>query len=146
MSVPGSNLLKQALTVIASTQVAYYKYISRIETNIGTYVSNFADPILIRGSLQPVPKNLYTQFGLDLTKSYYTFYALKEIMDVGRNVSGDIIAYLNNQYQCMSANDWFPIDGWVGVLVVLISPDNQYVFGLGPQNKNFNNGDFANEN
>jgi|SRR5882757_4717709 len=116
--IPGSNLLKQALTVIAKQPVDYYQYLSRSTNAIGMFVSIYADPITIRGSFQPVPRNFYQQYGLDLSKSYYTFYTLNDIFSLDRDVAGDKIVAYGKEYQCQSNNDWFSADKWKGVLCI----------------------------
>lgn len=114
--IPGSNLLNIALTVIAPQAVTYYQYVSRAVNDVGQDITVYAPPVVLRGSLQPVPRQLYEAYGLDLQKSYYTFYTLSNLLDVGRDVSGDQISFNNTRFQCESANDWFAIDGWKGVL------------------------------
>lgn len=147
--IPGSNLLNMALTVIAKQAITYYQATGRALNNIGQDVTTYAAATVIVGSFQPVPRQLYQQFGLDLQKSYYTFYTSNNIFDVMRDVSGDQIAFNGQRFQCESNNDWFALDGWKGILCVLIGsePLDQPIFGFNdlPQindNFNFNNGNF----
>lgn len=121
MTVPGSNLLNQAFTVIARQTVNYYANTGRTTNSIGLDVTAYASVITLRGSFQPVPRKLYQQYGLDLQKSYYTFYCSANILDVARGVSGDQINFNGIRYQVESANDWFAMDGWVGVLCVQVA-------------------------
>ena len=123
MTVPGSNLLLQALTVINPQYITYYEVTGRTVNSIGQYTTTYAAGVQIRGSFQAVPKNLYQAYGLDLQKSYYTFYSLNNLIDLIRDTSNDQIAYDGKRYQCESANDWFAQDGWKGVLCCYISPD-----------------------
>jgi hypothetical protein len=120
MSVPGCNLLNMALSVIASQTVNYYAFIGRSLNSVGQDITTYADPASIVGSLQPVPRVLYAQYGLDLQKTYYTFYTANPIEDVSRNVSGDQFVFNGQRYQVESNNDWYAQDGWKGVLCVLI--------------------------
>jgi hypothetical protein len=122
MTVLGSNLLKQALTVINPQFVTYYKATSRTINSVGQYVTTYDGGTIIRGSFQAVPRKLYEQYGLDLQKSYFTFYTLNDITDVQRDVSNDQLVYANKRYQCESDVDWFVQDGWKGVLCCYISP------------------------
>lgn len=146
MPVPGSNLLKMALTVIARQFVIYYMDTGRTANTVGQYVTTYAPPRVVSGSFQPVPRQLYEQFGLDLQKNYFTFYAPNPLMDITRNVSGDQIAFNGVRFQVESKNDWFAMDGWVGVLCVYIGIDtaNTQLFGFGstPPNtyENYGNG------
>lgn len=118
--IPGSNLLKAALTIIAPQTVSYYRYLSRSVNNIGLEVSVYDDPIDIKGSFQPVPMNLYEQYGLDLSRSYVIFYSANDIISTMRDTSGDQIIAYGKKYQCESNNDWHNVDGWKGVLMVMI--------------------------
>lgn len=123
MPVPGSNLLKQALTVIAAQTVTYYQATGRTRNAVGQYSTAYATGVDVKGSFQPVPKRLYEAYGLDLQKNYYTFYTLNDIIDVRRDVSNDQIVFNGSRFQCESNNDWFAMDFWKGVLCCYISPD-----------------------
>jgi hypothetical protein len=116
MSVPGSNLLSQALTVIVSQTITYYKWNTRTVNEVGQYVSTYDAPIDIRGSFQPVPKSLYTAYGLDLQKEYYTFFTLNDLLDINRDVSNDQIVFNGIRFQCESDVEWFAVDKWKAVL------------------------------
>jgi|SRR5690242_10757908 len=147
--IPGSNLLNIALRVIARQTVIYYKDRSRSQNSVGQDVTSYAGGVPIVGSFQPVPRQLYEKYGLDLQKDYYTFYTSNNVLDVSRNVSGDQIGFKGERFQCESSNDWFPMDGWVGVLCVKIGIDTATpnVWGLGTTrqpggNQNFGNGGF----
>jgi hypothetical protein len=146
--IPGANVLNMALTVIAKQTIIYYRSLGRALNNVGQEVTSYDSGVTLLGSFQPVPRNLYNQFGLDLQKSYFTFYVSANLIDLGRDVSGDQIVFNSLRYQCESNNDWYDIDGWKGVLCVLIEEQtSQPVFGFGlplQSNGNFNydNGDF----
>ena len=149
MTTPGSNLLNQALTVIARQQVVYYKMTGRTLNDVGQDVTSYALGTTLRGSFQPVPRNLYPIYGLDLQKTYYTFYVPSNVLDIGRDVSGDQIAFNDDRFQCESNNDWFSIDGWKGILCVRIGIDggDLRLFGFNtlPSSnsyKNFERGNF----
>lgn len=123
MTVPGSNLLLQALTVINPQYVTYYEVTGRTINSVGQFETSYAEGVTIRGSFQAVPKTLYQAYGLDLQKSYYTFYTLNNLIDIIRDVSNDQLSYDGKRYQCESNNDWFAQDGWKGVLCCYISTD-----------------------
>jgi hypothetical protein len=114
------NLLNMALTVIAPQAVEYYANTGRTTNAIGIDVAAYAAPVPMRGSLQPVPRTLYQANGLDYEKNYYTFYTPNNVLDVRRDVSGDQITYNGMRLQVLASNDWFPQDGWVGVLCVQV--------------------------
>lgn len=123
MTVPGSNLLKQALTVIQPQTIVYYKANGRAVNTVGQYQTSYDTGVSVLGSFQPIPRQLYQQYGLDLQKDYYTFYTLNDIIDIARDVSNDQIAFNGNRYQCESNTEWFQMDGWKGVVCCYISPD-----------------------
>lgn len=122
MGTPGSNLLKQALTVIVAQVVTYYRALPRTVNAVGQYVTTYDTPVDVRGSFQAIPRNMYQAYGLDFQKSYYTFYTLNDIIDLQRDVSNDQIVFNSLRYQCESNNDWFAVDQWKGVLCCLIKP------------------------
>lgn len=116
--IPGSNLLNRALRLIMRQTVVYYQFVSRAPDDVGQDVTTYASPVNITGSFQPVPRTLYDAYGLDLQKSYYTFYTSNNLLDIERDVSGDQLVFNNRRFQCESDNDWFAVDGWKGVLCV----------------------------
>lgn len=118
--IPGSNLLNMAMTLIAAQTVSYYAFTGRTTNEIGIDVPAWAAPVDMRGSLQPVPRNLYQVNGLEYEKNYFTFYTSANILDVRRDVSGDNMAFNGMRLQVISSNDWFAMDGWVGVLCVQV--------------------------
>lgn len=121
--IPGSNLLNIALTVISRAPVEYHKFFNRTLNDIGYDVANYEDPVTIYGSLQPVPRTLYQEFGLDFSKSYFTFYTSNDVLTTRRDVSGDYFVFGGRRYQCEATNDWYAQDGWAGVLCVLQTQD-----------------------
>jgi hypothetical protein len=151
--IPGANVLNMAFRIIAQENVVYYRDLGRIQNLIGQDITQYDPGTQMSGSFQPVPRSLYTQYGLDLTKSYYTFYTSNNLLDVTRNISGDQIAFNGQRYQCEAANDWFMIDGWKGVLCIHIGNDNadQSVWGFNSKTSpntylNFGNGNFLGGN
>ena len=121
--VPGSNILKLALTVIMKQSIIYYQATGRTLNDVGQIVTTYALGVPVLGSFQPVPRSLYPVYGLDLQKDYFTFYASSNIIDVNRDVSGDQLAFQDERFQVESDNDWFSIDGWKGVICVKIGED-----------------------
>jgi len=147
MTVPGSNLLNRAFRKIAKQKTVYYKNTGRTVTDAGYDVTSFAAGIDLLGSLQPVPRSLYLQNGLDFQKSYALFYVSKNIVDVGRDTGGDELEYAGRRYKCESDTPWFNQDGWLAMLMSDIGPAKPPInptlfFGFGPYYKNFDNGVF----
>lgn len=121
MSVPGSNLLAEALGIIASQSVIYYRFASRATNAIGLDLPTYDEPEEVFGSFQPVPRNLYQSLGLDFEKDYWNFYSITQMNGVSRDTSGDKIVYNGKTYQALSANDWHSVDGWQGMLFIEVA-------------------------
>ena len=120
MNIPGSNLLNMALRVIAPASFIYYACASRALQPNGQWLANYLAPVQLQGSAQPVPRNLYAQNGLQFDKLYYHFFVPQSIVDVARDVSGDLMVFNGQTYQCQSITPWFAVDGWVEILAVAI--------------------------
>ena len=121
--IPGSNLLVTALSVISQQTVTLHKFVERETNEYGLDVTTYAEPVSIMGSMQPIARNLYDQYGLDLSKNYYNFYTKFDVQDVRRDTSGDMITFNGLQFQVLSALDWAAVDGWKGLLIVEIGPE-----------------------
>jgi len=124
MIVPGSNLLKKAFKVIAQTPVTWEVLSGTIINDIGMEVKSYLPPAIIKGSVQPVSKDKYEQFGLDFKKVYFNFYTTNEILGVGRDFSGDRVTYNNIQFQVTDETEWFNLDGWNHALLVSADLNN----------------------
>jgi len=124
IGIPGQNLLNMCLTVIAQQTIQYYQFESRALNAVGQDITTYQSVVNIVGSWQPVPRNLYEQYGLDLQKDYFTFYSSNNLLDITRDVSGDQVQFNNRRYQVESANDWYQLDGWKGVLCVGLGDDD----------------------
>ncbi|MGJ0509057.1 MAG: phage collar protein [Methylocystis sp.] len=121
---PGSNLLAQALTVIAPQLAQYWAATGREVNTVGIYVTSFAEPVDVYGSIQPVPRALYEKYGLDFNKNYVTFYTTRAIDDVFRGRSGDQLTFGGKRWQVESSNDWQFVDGWNGLLCIEVTADD----------------------
>jgi len=120
MIVPSSDLLGLAFSIIASTTFKYFAYGTRTLNNIGLYVSEYAEPITLSGSIQAVSRSVYQERGLDFQKQYIEIWVEKGVFDISRDTSGDQVEWNGRRYQLTSESDWFSIDGWVSVLAVQI--------------------------
>jgi hypothetical protein len=118
--IPGANLLSTALSIIARQQFNYYAFQSRTPNVVGQDVTTYADPAALQGSVQPVPRSLFQLYGLDFQRNYVNVYVSQAIFDVARDISGDLIVFNGNCYQCLSVTPWSAIDGWCAVLCVQI--------------------------
>lgn len=115
------NLLNAALRIQPKQTVQYSKFSGRTTNEIGFDVCTYDTAVDLVGSLQAVPRSVYEQMGLNFQKRYVMFYASSPIQDVGRDVSGDKIAFGSKTYQVVSATDWHPINGWQSVLCVEVT-------------------------
>jgi hypothetical protein len=124
--IPGSNLLNLALTVIASQSVNWFKFASQAPGPTGLNVVTYNAPVTVtRGSVQPVDRNRYVAYGLDLQKSYVTWFVPNvTAQSISRNPdnSGDVIEWNGRRYQCVGDTPWSAIDQWTRVLCVDIGP------------------------
>lgn len=117
-SVPGSNILKSALRVIASQMVDYYQDIGRDDNIIGLDLTSYAPPVKIRGSVQSVPLSAFETLGLDFGKNYVTLYTSTPLIGIERDVSGDLFTFNGRVYQCKATTNWIAVDGWNSVIAV----------------------------
>ncbi len=122
--IPGQNILNMALQIIAKQTIQYYAFVSRSLNAVGQDIATYAAVQNIVGSWQPVPRQVYVLYGLDLQKDYFTFYTSNNLLDITRDVSGDQIAYRGRRYQVESNNDWYQLDGWKGILCVGLGASN----------------------
>lgn len=114
------NLLNVALSVVGRQSFNYIAFTSRTPNAVGQDVATYAAPVALTGSVQPVPRSLYQQYGLDFQRDYLIFYVSQNAIDVTRDVSGDQMQFNGNLYQCVSETDWFPMNGWTAILCVKI--------------------------
>ena len=118
--IPGSNILNQALSVIAQTQFLYYMANARTPNSVGQYQSTYNQPRMLTGSVQAVPRNLYEKYGLEFQNHYLKIYVSQNVIDVTRNSSGDMVVYSCSNWQIESITPWFAIDGWVEIIAVQV--------------------------
>lgn len=112
--IPGSNLLNQALTLIASQPFVYLRNTGRTTTATGQNVAQFAPGVELRGSVQAIPLYRYEALGLDLTKRYVVVYASVDVLGVSRDRSGDQFTFNGKRYNVTQETPWHFQDGWTG--------------------------------
>lgn len=120
MSVPGSNILKQAARAIKLQPVMLYSNQGRITNSFGIDIPQFAPGAIIRGSVQAVSRSKYEYLGLDLQKNYVYLYTAACVKDLQRDINGDEFTFGGKRFQCESKTNWDFIDGWSSVLSVEI--------------------------
>lgn len=91
--IPGSNLLEIALQVIAPQAFRYYAFIERVTNSIGLDIASYAEPMSLNGSVQPVPRSMMDILGLDMQKNYINVFVSRDVIDIGRDVSGDYLVF-----------------------------------------------------
>lgn len=121
--IPGSNLLSMALRVIAPQSLKYYAYASRTENDIGVLEAVYASPVDVLGSFQAIPHSIYSFMGLDFSKQYFMFYASVDMQNLNRGKAGDRLEFNGKLFEVMSETAWHAIDGWNGIMCVLL--DNE---------------------
>jgi len=126
MSVPGSNLLRLALSVLGKSSVNYFQYAGVAQGPTGLDTATYDPAItIITGTVQPVNTARYQEFGLDFSKRYIVWFVPNlNAVDLSRNpdISGDVIEFKGRRFQLMNNTDWFQIDGWMSPMAVDIGP------------------------
>lgn len=123
MSVPGSNLLLDAMTVLGSTAVLYYAFASTTPNSVGVDVTTYSAAVSINGgSVQAVPRSVYKANGLDFAKRYVEWIVPANILDWARDMSGDVIEVFGRRFQLPGNEAWYSIDGWDAVMCIDIGP------------------------
>lgn len=123
--IPGSNLLNMALGVIGAQPDVYWRQqTGRTLDEAGEWVPEYAPPLPVKGSLQPLSATRYQQLGLDLARRYFSFFTSAPVQGVGRDRSGDLLDIAGRRYQAESLadGDWGDVDGWREVIIVDIGP------------------------
>ena len=118
--IPGLNILAEALKLIGSQTVRYYKATNRTKTAAGFFNSQFAAGVdITQGSVQAVPRSKYQILGLELQKKYVTWFVPQlAVVTLERGTSGDEFEYNGERFQAESVTDWAAQDGWLEVLGV----------------------------
>ncbi|MFD2405457.1 hypothetical protein ACFSVK_06305 [Azorhizophilus paspali] len=108
----------------AQPDVYWQQQTGRTLDEAGEWVPEYAPPMQVKGSLQPLSAARYQQLGLDLARRYFSFFTSASIQGVGRDSSGDLLDIAARRYQAESLvdGDWSDVDGWREVIVVDIGP------------------------
>lgn len=112
--IPGSNLLRMALTVIAPTQnVAYRAYMGEHENSFGGTVPNYGTTTPLFGvSVQPITKEQIQQMGLAVNKRYVSVWTLTDVEAAWRGRQNDILLWSGSEWEVLPQEDWIIQDGW----------------------------------
>lgn len=121
MSIPGSNLLRQALKVIRPTTIQVIKYNGRTLDANRNFLSTYDAPVDMQASVQAVNRERYLALGLDFQKEYIKIWISEDLIDLERDYSGDKFIYGGKEYQLIDQSDWFLQDGWASNLAVQVA-------------------------
>lgn len=116
--IPGSNLFIAASRLIQPTPIQYYSFANRAVNAARQWVPSYAAPVTLQASVQAVPRNSYQKLGLDFQNNYVKVFAAANIIDLGRDTSGDRFVFDGNLYQIESENSWFLRDGWASCIAI----------------------------
>lgn len=123
MIVPGSNLLRLALSVQGTQTLRWHQATGRTTNSVGKDVTAYADPVDVKGSFQPMSRASVMRNGLNIEKNYGTLYCVEPIQTAGRDLSGDQFSYGGSRWQAAGEIDWTMQDSWDAVTLVRIGPD-----------------------
>jgi hypothetical protein len=119
VSVPGGNLLGQALRLIKPQSVYYFRNIGRTTSAGGRDVAQYATGVLLRNvSVQAVPMSRYENLGLDFQKRYVSLFAPADITGVARDRSGDRFVWNGAHFDVVKESNWYAQDGWTNIVGV----------------------------
>ena len=118
----GRQMLALAQSAIGSQTVELFRFVSRGPNAAGDLVANYAEPEAIRCNFQPVPQQLYAQYGLDFQKSYRTLVTREPVGDIHRGKDGDQVTFFGRRYNCESNTEWQETDQYTIVLCVDVGP------------------------
>lgn len=121
MNIPGSNLLNMALNFVANQQVEYLAFDENKTMPDGSKAPSFKEPIVMRGSFQPVNSMSKQYLGLELNENYANLYICANLLSIKRNKASDRIRFNGKLYQIVSETDWYQIDGWKEVLMIEVT-------------------------
>lgn len=124
MTVPGSNLLKMAGSVIGFQKFTLYQWTGKtITDDAGRDKPVFSTPIPnVKGSIQPVSRSMYETFGLDFQKNYIMVYSSVALRDLKRDETPDELEFNRRRYMVESNTDWLFQDCWRGSLCIDTGP------------------------
>lgn len=118
--IPGSNLLADALGIIAPQPVELYRWTSKTRQPNGAFVSQYAGPEACEGSVQAIDRRRYLQMGLEWARTYVMLYTVVPLRNIERDISGDLFTYDGQWFEAQSRTNWMAQDGWNAITAVAI--------------------------
>lgn len=123
MRVPGGNLLGMASRLIGLDKIDHWKFQKNVEDGAGVLQPIYATaPLVIYGSVQPVPRSMYEQNGLDFQRDFFNVYTSAVLSDLRRDKAPDMLDWNGRRFNVESKTDWAKQDGWKGALCCDIGP------------------------
>lgn len=121
--IPGANLLRIALSAQGQQFALWHRATGRELNAIGQWVTAYASPILVSGSIQATPKTLYAANGLDYQKDHITCFFDLGMNAIKRGESGDQLTFAGRRWQFLSGTNWQPQDRWQELFAVDVGED-----------------------
>ncbi|QEG09523.1 hypothetical protein TROPICALSUN_20 [Erwinia phage vB_EamM_TropicalSun] len=118
--IPGINLLRVANRAIRFQPIAYMRDEGRTTDAVGRFITKRSQPVTLMASVQAVKRDKYHDMGLDFQKEYVKVFASVDVIDIGRDESGDQFVFGHKLYQIESETTWYVQDGWASCLCVCI--------------------------
>jgi hypothetical protein len=123
MSLLSSNLLNAAARLIPLQPIVWTAWSGTTAPNdIGVLVPAYSAPVTLNASVQPVPRTLYEDLGLDFQKNYRMIYCSQSFQDLERASTPDFIDYGGRRYNVLSNTDWQSANGWQGSVCIDVGP------------------------
>ena len=123
MSVPGSNLLRQALKLIRPQVVRWYANTGQATNAVGYVVPSFAAGVEVQvASVQAVPLNRYQSMGLDFKRRYVSAFIAADVIGLERERAPDEFEWSGRRFSVVTDVPWYAVDGWVEVVGVDTGP------------------------
>ena len=116
--VPGSNLMSAATRLIAQQDIELRAADGRTLNAVGQYVSTYSPDNALKASVQPLPRSVYKQLGLDFKKTHWQIYVQVSIEDLARDGSPDHIIYNGRRLEVITQSEWHDADGWTNIIAV----------------------------
>jgi len=127
MIIPDSNLLSDAMALLDTVDIKYYKDAGRDINDQGVWVTSYEPMVIVEASVQAPDRDTYVQYGLDMQKNYLKVFVSTDTIDLSRDQSGDqfVIGLPGNEYryQLESEVPWYDFDGWVELYIVQIGKE-----------------------
>lgn len=118
------NLLAQALSTLPKSSVQWRRATGRELSARGQWVTTYADPVPLVGSMQPLSAKRLTDLGIDASRRYWEFWTKAPVVPVARGTSGDHLEWQGKTLQAEEvpgADDWLAMDGWQRLVLVEVA-------------------------